>query len=91
MNPLHTLFNNLGIKRTEPLRESIPDESLQKIVCDIARQEKKTENQILHEIVRIALERRTNNTIQRIQWDRLTPREKESIAYTCLGYTNQQT
>jgi DNA-binding CsgD family transcriptional regulator len=56
----------------------------------LAHQEQKTVEQIVEELLYYALDEHNALADKLALWHELTPREQETAAFTCLGYTNKE-
>jgi DNA-binding CsgD family transcriptional regulator len=56
----------------------------------LARQEQKPIKAIVEELLYFALDEQLASAEKVALWHELTPREQETAAFACLGYTNQE-
>lgn len=57
---------------------------------EIADQEQKPVKQFIEELLYFALEEHIASSEKLAMWQALTPREQETAAFACLGYTNRE-
>jgi DNA-binding CsgD family transcriptional regulator len=80
----------LRIMRGSGLRHYALTERLQTALVERADREQRPVEEFQEELLAAGLERLKAADKLKAQWDRLSPREKEVTALTCLGYTNEQ-
>lgn len=66
------------------------DPNLLSTLEQLARQEQKPIDAIVEELLYFALDEQMASTEKVALWHDLTPREQETAAFACLGYTNQE-
>ena len=83
------LLHNLGL-RIPGKRVFAMDTDLVNLVEDLARQESRSSNDVLRDLLATALQQRNlaQDTWQR--WLSLSPREQQVAALACLDFTNRQ-
>jgi|RhiMetdeSRZDD1v2_1073273.scaffolds.fasta_scaffold150746_3 RNA polymerase sigma factor (sigma-70 family) len=65
-------------------------EPLQVTLAQIAKHERRPEDELFSDIVEAGLHKYISKDKLQNRWDSLTPREQEIAALVCLGYTNRQ-
>lgn len=59
-------------------------------IRQLAANEDKTAEEMVHELLDVAVHERQMADAWLKVWESLTPREKQTASLTCLGYTNEQ-
>ena len=84
------LFIRLGLKRSRGRRSYDFDDRMIAEVVEMAKQEQIPEEVMATELMATAISLLKTNRFMKEQWETLSRREKDVVALTCLGYTNQQ-
>jgi DNA-binding CsgD family transcriptional regulator len=88
MNFWNRLFHALGV--TQEKRTFSLDEQTVLTLQNIARREKRTEEEVAADLIAYALTQRELTDQYLSRWQALSPREQEVAALTCLNYTNAE-
>jgi DNA-binding NarL/FixJ family response regulator len=84
------LFERLGFKRARRRRSFVLNEHLHDAVLERAGIERREVDDLVAELVSTGLRRIENEDWLSVNWERLSHREQQITALTCLGYTNKQ-
>ena len=84
------LFERLGLKRDRGRRSFALEAELHDAVLKRAGIERRGADDLIAELVSTGLKRIENEDWLSINWERLSRREQQITALTCLGYTNKQ-
>jgi DNA-binding CsgD family transcriptional regulator len=84
------LLDRLRVRRSPRRRYFALEESLHTAMELRAGQEQRPQEDVQAELVSAALAQLETNDWLKECWDRLSPREKEITALTCLNFTNRQ-
>jgi len=87
---LQMLFERLGLKRARKRRFFALDTELHDALVVRAGIERREADDLVTELVSTGLRRIENEDWLSINWERLSRREQQITALTCLGYTNKQ-
>jgi DNA-binding CsgD family transcriptional regulator len=90
MKPREGLLERLGLKRPAGRRPLMLEESLHAALVELARQEGCPPEQLLAGLLVMARARQQAGGELLEHWQKLSPREQDVTAFTCLGYTNRQ-
>jgi DNA-binding NarL/FixJ family response regulator len=90
MKPWEGLLERLALKRSAGRRSLVLDESLHAELVELARQEQCPLEELLAGLLALAQARRQTHRELLERWQKLSPREQDATAFTCLGYTNRQ-
>ena len=80
------LFERLGLKGSAGRRSFSLDADLHSALLNQARLEQVSPDDLAADLVYTALVKRRTSAELRERWQKLSPREKDVIALTCLGY-----
>ena len=83
------LLRDLGLRREQAQVYQFDDTLIQS-VQELAEREQRPEEDIASDLLSYALARRGVAEASLEMWQRLTPREQQVAALTCLGCTNYQ-
>ncbi len=84
------LLHNLGLVKS-PEQPIVPiDSNLMAALDALAEQEDRELADLTAELLHIAVAERSTAIRNLQRWQDLTPREKQTAALACLGYTNQE-
>jgi DNA-binding CsgD family transcriptional regulator len=76
--------------RTQSSRVFLQDEELIAVIKDVAKQQKRAEEEIIADFTKVGLNQfRTQNELQN-RWSSLSHREQQVAALICLGYRNYE-
>jgi len=76
--------------RTESSRVFLQDEELIAVIKDVAKQQKRAEEEIIADFTKVGLNQfLTQNELQN-RWSSLSHREQQVAALICLGYRNYE-
>lgn len=79
-----------GKDRTEPSRVFLQDEELIAVIKDVARQQRRAEEEVIADFAKAGLDQfLTQNELQE-RWTSLSHREQQVVALICLGYRNYE-
>jgi DNA-binding CsgD family transcriptional regulator len=84
------LLARLGLKREAGTRSFALNASLHSALMDLADQEQRSVAEVQSDLLTDALRRRQTHDELWQRWQKLSPREQDVTAFTCLGYTNRQ-
>ena len=84
------LFERLGLKRAKGRRSFELNTDLHDAILERASIERREADDLVSELVSTGLKRIENEDWLSINWERLSRREQQITALTCLGYTNKQ-
>jgi DNA-binding CsgD family transcriptional regulator len=90
MNPWKRLLTNLGIWPGSARRYYELDEPLQAAVLERADRDQRPFEQVEAELLSVGLAHLQSSDRLQQRWDRLSKREQDVTALTCLNYTNRQ-
>ncbi len=83
-------FERLGLKRAKGRHSFALEAELHDAVLERAGIERREADDLVAELVSTGLKRIENEDWLSITWERLSRREQQITALTCLGYTNKQ-
>jgi len=76
--------------KTEPSRVFLQDEELIAVIKDVAKQQKRAEEEVMADFTKVGLNQfLTQNELQD-RWTSLSHREQQVTALICLGYRNYE-
>ena len=76
--------------RPEPSRVFLQDEELIAVIKDVAKQQRRAEEDVMAEFTKVGLNQfRTQSEMQE-RWSSLSQREQEVVALVCLGSRNYE-
>ena len=92
MNWFQRLWQALGVTRTGPAESSVADlgAELRPLIETLADAEETTIEQMAYQLLYSAALQRHADLHNLRQWEQLTPREQQTAAFVCLGYTNRE-
>ena len=90
MMAIQELLERLGLKRDRGRRSFLLEAELHDAVLERAGIEKRATDDLIAELVSTGLKRIENEDWLSVNWERLSRREQQITALTCLGYTNRQ-
>jgi DNA-binding CsgD family transcriptional regulator len=90
MKPLERLFALLRLSPGPHSQRSELDGSLQSALAERADRERLPLEQVQAELLRTGLAHVQTSDRLKLCWEKLSRREQEATALTCLGYTNRQ-
>ena len=85
-HPFELFFRRLGYVRPETFVEV--DAELLPLIDNLAAKEGLTHSELVNQLLSFALGEHHMADENLALWETLTDREKETAAFTCLGYTN---
>ncbi len=89
MHFFERILNSFGFVRPSNSHLNV-DSELMPLLENIAVQERKSVEEITEELLYFAITER-HTAVEGLQlWGELTPREKQTAALACLGFTNQE-
>lgn len=74
----------------EPSRVFLQDEELIAAIKDVARQQRRAEQEIIADFTKVGLDRFLAKNEMEQRWSSLSHREQQVIALICLGYRNHE-
>ena len=74
----------------EPSRVFLQDEELIAAIKDVARQQRRAEQEIIADFTKVGLDRFLAQNEMEQRWSSLSHREQQVIALICLGYRNHE-
>ena len=86
--PFADFLKHLGYIRPETFAEVDPD--LLPLIDNLAAKEGLTHTEVVNQLLSFALGEQHMADENLALWHNLTDREKETAAFTCLGYTNHE-
>ena len=86
---LHRLMQRLHLLPADPYLFAL-EEDQAAYVHDLADYERRAPDVVLRDLVRDGMQQRLMQQETWIQWELLSPREKQVAALVCLNYTNRQ-
>ena len=93
MNWFQRLLHRIGFStggRTTPSSAHTLGDDLRPLLETLADEENTTVEQMTFQLLYSAALQRRTDLHNLKQWQALTPREQQTAAFVCLGYTNQQ-
>ena len=92
MSVLRRLIESLLQKKEEgeEPRVFLKDEELVAAIKDVARQQNRTEEDIIADFTKVGLNQFLNQNEMESRWASLSHREQQVVALICLGYRNYQ-
>jgi two-component system nitrate/nitrite response regulator NarL len=84
------LLERLGLKGKAGRRTFSLEADLHSALVEQAKLEQVPPDELAADLVYTALAKRRSSAELWERWQKLTPREKDVVAFTCLGYTNRQ-
>ena len=90
MNFLRSFLVRLGLINASGGSNATQADTLHNIIDELAIQEKRPQEEIYQELVETAIARRVTSSEQWARWEKLSNREQQVTALTCLGYSNYQ-
>ncbi len=90
MSAWRNLLRNLGIIKDKKLRSFDLDTTLQDKLIILAEERHRSPGEIQAEVIEVGLSKIDRDSEWIDRWDKLSPREQQVAALTCLGYTNKQ-
>jgi DNA-binding CsgD family transcriptional regulator len=90
MNAWKYLLIRLGIIRTKEPRPYELNTELQKKLIKIAEQQHRSPGEIETEFIQAGLNKFEKDSEWLKLWEKLSPREQQVAALTCLGYINKE-
>lgn len=76
--------------RTEPSRVYLQDEELIAVIRDVARQQRRAEEEVMADFTKVGLKQFLNQNELETRWTSLSQREQQVVALICLGYRNYE-
>ena len=76
--------------RTEPSRVYLQDEELIAVIRDVARQQRRAEQDVMADFTKVGLKQFLNQNELESRWVSLSQREQQVVALICLGYRNYE-
>lgn len=76
--------------KTEPARVFLQDEELIAVIKDVAKQEKRAEEEVMADFAKVGLNQYLSQHELQERWSSLSHREQQVVALICLGYRNYQ-
>jgi ATP/maltotriose-dependent transcriptional regulator MalT len=76
--------------RTEPSRIYLQDEDLIAVIRDVARQQRRAEEEVIADFANVGLKQFLNQNELESRWSSLSHREQQVVALICLGYRNYE-
>lgn len=76
--------------RTEPSRVYLQDEELIAVIRDVARQQRRAEEEVMADFTKVGLKQFLNQNELETRWSSLSQREQQVVALICLGYRNYE-
>jgi ATP/maltotriose-dependent transcriptional regulator MalT len=76
--------------RTEPSRVYLQDEELIAVIRDVARQQRRAEQDVMADLTKVGLKQFLNQNELESRWVSLSQREQQVVALICLGYRNYE-
>lgn len=74
----------------EPSRVFLQDEDLIAVIKDVAKQQKRAEQEIIADFTKVGLNQFLAQNEMEQRWSSLSHREQQVIALICLGYRNHE-
>ncbi len=90
MGAWKNLLAKLGIRRAGASQLYELDEPLQLVLESIAKKEQRTTGEVQAELIEAGLAHLQSRQALNQRWEKLSAREQQVAALTCLGYTNNQ-
>ncbi|HEY3476734.1 MAG TPA: LuxR C-terminal-related transcriptional regulator [Anaerolineales bacterium] len=76
--------------RTQPSRVYLQDEELIAVIRDVARQQRRAEEEVMADFTKVGLKQFLNQNELETRWTSLSQREQQVVALICLGYRNYE-
>lgn len=92
MSLLKRLMNYLTQKKAgaEETRVFLQDEELIAVIKDVAREQKRAEEDIIADFTKVGLNQFLTQNEMETRWSSLSHREQQVVALICLGYRNHE-
>jgi DNA-binding NarL/FixJ family response regulator len=90
MMAIRELLERLGLRSARGRRSFALEADLHDAVLERAGIERREAGDLVSELVSTGLKRIENEDWLSLNWERLSRREQQITALTCLGYTNKQ-
>jgi ATP/maltotriose-dependent transcriptional regulator MalT len=92
MSILRRLIQSLSKKKdaTEESRVFLQDEELIAVVKDVARQQKRPEEDVVADFTKVGINQFLTQNELESRWSSLSHREQQVVALICLGYRNYE-
>jgi ATP/maltotriose-dependent transcriptional regulator MalT len=76
--------------KTESPRVFLQDEELIAVIKDVAKQQKRPEEEVIAEFTKVGLNQFLSQNELQERWESLSQREQQVVALICLGYRNYE-
>jgi ATP/maltotriose-dependent transcriptional regulator MalT len=76
--------------REEPSRVYLQDEELIAVIRDVARQQRRAEEEVIADFTKVGLKQFLTQNEMESRWASLSHREQQVVALICLGYRNYE-
>ncbi|HLO14809.1 MAG TPA: LuxR C-terminal-related transcriptional regulator [Anaerolineales bacterium] len=76
--------------RAERSRVFLQDEELIAVIKDVARQQKRAEEEVIADLTKVGLNQFWTQNELEDRWSSLSRREQQVVALICLGYRNHE-
>ena len=76
--------------RVEETRVFLQDEELIAVIKDVARQQRRTEEDVIADLAKVGLNQFWTQNELEDRWSSLSQREQQVVALICLGYRNYE-
>jgi ATP/maltotriose-dependent transcriptional regulator MalT len=76
--------------RTDPSRIFLQDEELIAVIKDVAKQQKRAEEEVIADFTKVGLNQFLAQHELKDRWASLSHREQQVVALICLGYRNYE-
>lgn len=92
MSLLTRLMQHILKRKTGPeeTRIFLQDEELVGVIKEVARQQRRTEEEIIADFTKVGLNQFLAQNELETRWSSLTHREQQVVALICLGYRNHE-
>jgi ATP/maltotriose-dependent transcriptional regulator MalT len=74
----------------KPSRVFLRDEELIAVIKDVAKQQKRTEEEVMADLTKVGLNQFLAQNEMEGRWSSLSHREQQVVALICLGYRNYE-
>lgn len=76
--------------KPEPARVFLQDEELISVIKDVAKQQKRAEEEVIADFTKVGLNQYLSQNELQERWSSLSHREQQVVALICLGYRNYE-